>query len=236
MPVTSEKSAPYAPPSAIIDVVMRYRNRGLPTPVTTEVLSRIGITDSLVARTHQALQSVDLIDEDGTPTRFFEALRTAPEADFKAKSAEWLNNAYAEIVKIVDPANDDETRVRDAFRTFNPVGQQPRMVALFLQLYRWAGVRADRAGAPRSERPNTKPKARSVVKSRMSSSSGAGSSDFSLAGQIPPALSGLIASLPPAGKSWSQSKRDAFLKSFAAVLDFVIPVDIPEQQDEENEV
>ncbi len=60
MAVTQEKPAPYAPASAILDIVSRYRNRGLVFPVNADVLARVGISDSLIPRTLQALQVLDL--------------------------------------------------------------------------------------------------------------------------------------------------------------------------------
>ena len=140
MAVTAEKSAPYAPASAIIALIERHRNRGLPAPVTSEVLGRAGISNSLIPRTLQALQVLDLIDEQGAPTETMEGLRLAPEAEYQKRLSEWLKGAYADVLSFVDPAQDDETAVRDAFRSYNPVGQQPRMVSLFLGLLATAGM------------------------------------------------------------------------------------------------
>jgi Family of unknown function (DUF5343) len=234
VPVTSDKSAPYAPASAVIDVVNRYRNRGLPIPVTVDVLARVGISDSLLARTLQALQALDLIDEAGNPTSVLEGIRIAPEAEFKPKLAEWLNGAYAEIVSVADPASDDDTRVRDAFRTFTPFGQQDRMVTLFVQLFRWAGVRNDQQSAQRTERTpskQSKTSARTSTKSRSDLDAPAAGHKFATGGQVHPALAGLLASLPTNKDGWSKSKRDAFLRSFEAVLDFVIPISNSEEQE-----
>jgi Family of unknown function (DUF5343) len=239
MPVTSDKSAPYAPASAVKDVIDRYRNRGLPIPVTIDVLARVGISDSLLTRTLQTLQALDLIDEAGNPTSVLEGIRIAPEAEFKPKLAEWLNGAYAEIVSVVDPASDDDTRVRDAFRTFTPFGQQDRMVTLFVQLFRWAGVRKDQQSAPRTERKPSKPAkstVRTVTKSRQDVEASLVGQKFTPSGQIHPALAGLLASIPTNKDGWSKSKRDAFLRSFEAVLDFVVPISSSEEQDLENVV
>ena len=38
MPVTADRPAPYAPASALLEVLDRFRNRGLQGPITTEVL------------------------------------------------------------------------------------------------------------------------------------------------------------------------------------------------------
>ena len=145
MPVTLDKPGPYASPQSIIEIVDRHRDRGMPSPVTSDVLGRAGISDSLIPRTIQALQSLDLIDKDGNITEMFESIRLAPEADYQNRLQAWLNSAYADVLAYVDPANDDETKIRDAFRNYRPMGQQGRMVTLFVRLYAAAGVRAPKA-------------------------------------------------------------------------------------------
>jgi hypothetical protein len=144
VPVTSDKPAPYAPASSIVDLIERYRNRGLPSPVNADVLLRAGISQSLVSRTLYALQVLDLIDEQGAPTKTFEGIRLAPEAEYKQRLSEWLQGAYADVLKFVDPTADDETKVRDAFRSYQPMGQQSRMITLFLGLLAAAGMTAER--------------------------------------------------------------------------------------------
>lgn len=157
MPVTANTSAPYAPPSAVLDLVMRHRTRGLPTPVNAEVLSRSGISESLIARTLQALKTLDLLSDDEKPTATFEGLRLAPETEFKDRLAEWLNAAYADVLKFVDPAVADETALRDAFRAYSPIGQQNRMVTLFSGLYAAAGVGPEKPPNARTPRKTGKP-------------------------------------------------------------------------------
>ena len=146
MSVTSDKPAPYAPFSSIVELIERHRNRGLPPPVTVDVLLRAGVSQSLVSRTLYALQVLDLIDEQGVPTKTFEGIRLAPEAEYKQRLSEWLQSAYADVLKFVDPAADDETKVRDAFRSYQPVGQQSRMITLFLGLLAAAGMAAEKRG------------------------------------------------------------------------------------------
>ena len=116
MPVTPDRPGPYAPASAILELVQRYRTRGLPTPINGEVLARSGISDSLIPRTLQTLQTLDLIDEAGAPTQVFEGIRRAPEAEYQQRLREWLNNAYADALNYIDPATASDVEVRDAFR------------------------------------------------------------------------------------------------------------------------
>ena len=46
-------------------------------------------------------------------------------------------------------------------------------------------------------------------------------------GMIPPAIAGLLESLPPEGEGWTKAQREKFMVTFGSVLDFVIPVKEP---------
>src|SRR4051794_12017518 len=91
MPVTADKPGPYATSGAILDLVGRYRSRGLPSPVDSDVLGRAGIAQTLIPRTLQTLHTLDLIDpKTGMPTQTFEALRLASEDEFKDRLSAWI--------------------------------------------------------------------------------------------------------------------------------------------------
>jgi len=229
VPVTADQPAPYAPASAVLDLVARHRNKGLQSPVDADVLARSGISDSLIPRTLQALRTLDLIAEDGRPTSVLEGIRLAPEGEYKQRLTEWLTAAYADALAYVDPSTDDETAIRDAFRKYTPTGQQARMVTLFMGLFIAAGVMPERQKAqlsrksaasspPRLRAPNKMPPiARSNSASRASLPSFGGS-------DVPPALAGLLTGLPSSGEGWTRERRDAFLNTFGTVLDFCFPI------------
>ncbi len=232
MPVTTDKPAPYTPTATVIDVMSRCRDRGLPTPVSLETLGRIGVPDSLASRTLQALVALDLIDDKGALTPTFENLRLAPEAEYKKRQEDWLKSAYADIFAYVDLLKDDETRIRDAFRSYQPVGQQARMVSLFMGLCANAGMLPDKPAAPRSApRPQVNPRPRTstpirvgILKSPVSPGSLRKYQAPHPSTSLPPALSGLLESLPDASNGWTVTERDKFMTTFKAVLDFCIPV------------
>lgn len=234
MTVTADKPAPYAPHSAITDIITRYRSRGLPTPIDAEVLGRAGISDSLITRVLQALQSLDLIDESGMPTTVFEGIRVAPESEFKQKLADWLKAAYADVFAFVDPTNDDETRIRDAFRNYQPIGQQGRMVTLFQGLCAAAGLISEKPQQARSS--STVPRARPATtmmraSSKLSAKATPVNTGFNAGSNVPPALAGLLASLPPSSLGWTKAERDKFVTTFQAVLDFCFPILTEEQRE-----
>jgi len=215
----------------VLTLVEKHRSRGLPTPIDAAVLERAGIPVSLIPRTLQALQTLDLITENGSPTEVLEGLRLAPEAEYKKRLAEWLTDTYADALQFVDPATASETDIRDAFRKYQPTGQQSRMVSLFIGLFTAAGVMPPRQQAPR--KPGNGGVARvatPTVRARKPSSpppprypGGGETGQVHIVG-LPPALSGLLQSLPASGQGWTQERRNAFVATFEAVIDFCFPI------------
>jgi hypothetical protein len=238
MAVTSDKPGPYTAAAAIIQFLTLNRSRGLPPTITGEVLARAGIAESLIPRTLQALQTLDLITAEGAPTPTLEALRRAPEAEYQARMAEWLNATYADVLQYIDPATADEVAVRDAFRSYNPVGQQARMVSLFIGLYAAAGVREATQTRPQQRPPAARPRVNRpaprapMYKTSVKAAIGTATSSSGL----PPPLAALLADLPPQGGTWSQQRRDKFLGMFESMLDYYynvgdeIPLDTDDQE------
>jgi hypothetical protein len=112
----------------------------LATPFNAEVLMRAGVSESLVPRVLKSLEVLELIDGEGNPTPYLEALRRATSEEYKPKLAEIVKAVYAEVFQFADPTKDDMNRIADAFRAFNPIGQRGRMVTLFMGLCEEAGI------------------------------------------------------------------------------------------------
>lgn len=226
MPVTQDQPAPYTSPSVVIEVVARYRDKGLPTPVTPEVLARAGVSESLIPRSLQSLKGLDLIDAEGRPTAVLEGLRLAPEGEYRARVADWLNAAYADALQFIDPATSDETAIHDAFRSYKPTGQRDRMVTLFCGLFSHAGIGPERAkAAPRKNPPpRGKPITAMAKPATVRAFQNPPPPPLLAPAGLHPALAGLLASLPPTGEGWTKVERDRFLATFGAVLDFCFPV------------
>jgi hypothetical protein len=232
MPIRSGGTAPYGPPAAVLTVIKGFRDRGLATPFTPEVLLRAGITESIIPRTLKSLEGLDLIDKDGMPTPQMEGLRRATTEDFPARLEEVIRSVYAEVFQFTDPAKDDATRVADAFRAYEPVGQRNRMVTLFMGLCETAGIIAKKSAAvntpaairvrmqPRAPRPGAQNGRPATVGPRARIRNDGD-------GILPAAITGLLASLPAEGEGWTKERRDAFYATFGSVLDFCYPIVVP---------
>ncbi len=139
MAVRTNAAAPYAPSRAVVDVIERNRNGNLSTPVTLQVLSRIGVSESLAARTLQALRLLDFVDDEGALYPEFQNLRKVPTPDYRNRLADLLRASYADIFAVVNPSEASYQEVHDAFRGMHPSGQINRMTTLFLGLLGHAG-------------------------------------------------------------------------------------------------
>jgi hypothetical protein len=139
MTAMQEGRAPYASMGSVQKVIEKHRQVGLQN-VTLQRLQQIGITESLAPRTLSALEALGFYDGNGNITPEFDALRKVPEHDFKPRLSALLREAYAPILEVLDPATVTQTEVENAFRGFEPTGQIPRMVQLFIQLMVYAGI------------------------------------------------------------------------------------------------
>jgi hypothetical protein len=220
--------------------VDKHRNRGLPSPIDADVLERAGVSPSLIPRTLQSLQTLDLIEENGSPSDVLEGLRLAPEAEYKNRLAAWLADAYSDALQFVDPATATETDIRDAFRKYTPTGQQDRMVSLFMGLFTAAGVMPPRERTPAPRAPRA-PSSRALVARTPTPTvrrkadpatvqrhyGGGGGRNSGIPNGLPPALVGLLQSLPANGQGWTKEQRDKFLTIFGPMLDFCFPISEP---------
>jgi hypothetical protein len=225
--IQADGSAPYAPPKSLMDVIQRYRDKGLQTPFDLGVLGRAGISSGLAPRVLQALRLLDLTDPAGNPTTAFESLRRAPSDAFNETLAEVVRNAYGEVFNYVDPAEDSIEAISDAFRSYSPSGQRDRMVTLFMGLCREAGIVTGKV-APRSSK---KSRPEGVLESRGRHTSPnqtirrprSAGNDRSI-GDLPPQLTGLLRTLPDPEDGWSSERRDQFIAAFSAIIDYTYPV------------
>jgi hypothetical protein len=181
------------------------------------------------------LQLLELINEDGTWTQNLEILRRAPETEVQARLAEIIRAVYADVFQFVDPSKDNPTAIRDQFRSYNPHGQQERMVTLFLGLCQKAGI-ISRDSAPKTiQREKRVTKKTITPKAQPRGKPSAGNMQGIGATNLAPPIAGLLAALPQGDAGWTQQDRDRFVKAFETMLDYCIPIRGEESEEPEEE-
>lgn len=226
-PLCSGAAAPYAASASVILFLEKYRNSGLVTPVTPEVLMRTGVPESLANRTLLSLKQLGFLGEDGLPTEILEELAKAGEQDYKDGLAALFRQVYAEVFIFVDPETASSQDIKDAFRGFVPRGQLPRMVTLFMGLCAYAGiVPEDRvvARTPRKKSDAVPPK----KTSKRQKSSRLASKGFLAATEakkgLPPLILGFMDSLPQEGEPLTEERIDEILEALPSILKFAYPL------------
>ena len=78
------------------------------------------------------------------------ALAAAPEEQYREFLAGAIRSAYETDFARIDPAQDSQKQIIDAFRPYQPRSQTQRMVMLFLALCREAGISVKEAPRERA--------------------------------------------------------------------------------------
>ena len=145
-----------------------------------------------------------------------------------------IREAYSEVFDVVDPAQDSQDRILNVFRRYTPASQRNRMVIFFLGMCREAGI--ETLDVPR-QRTMSEPRQRSTATTATQPSGRTIRGQVKGAGKkLSPALEGLVSSLPPEGEPLSAERREQWLAMARATLDFVYPVEVTtENNDEDND-
>jgi hypothetical protein len=220
-----ENYAPYAPYKSVQSVITRYRERGLPDPLTSAELERIGVPGSMSARTIQALRFLGLIDEAGNRLEPFERLKRSTTQEYPDLLAEIVRAAYLPVFQIVDPAQDSDTALSDAFRRFEPSAQRDKMIGLFRGLAEEAGIiprtpRQRGGGRKPDIQPRSKAATPNVVKEAPPAATPAGDD-----GQIDYRLVSAVIQQLPRERRWTKAKRDRWIQALTAAVDLLFEVE-----------
>jgi hypothetical protein len=219
---------PYAPAKPVLDIIQRFRERGLPDVLSRQELHRLGAAEGNSDRIQKTFQFLDLIDQSGKRTLLFDRLGKASTTEYESVLAEVVRAGYAPILAIVDPKVDTDIAINDAFRHYEPAGQRKQMVVLFLALCREAGlakpVGTERHPSTRKEgtvpvQVRTTPRRTATTVERVKDTGSADEqpgSDYRL-------LSALIQQLPKDSK-WTQARRDRWIQAFTANIDLLVEV------------
>lgn len=238
-----DQRMPYAPASGVLAVVKRYRERGrLPEPITTKSLHQVGVSEGNAPRTLQALKILGLVNDEGSVTDAFVRVHQASTSEYQNTLAEIIRSAYHPIFAIVDPAQDDLTTVNDAFRYYEPSGQRPRMVKLFLSLCEEAGLipEENREALRLAQRTTQKSSSRRSTTQRPRKTQQPKSTpdpppareqpryDAGDAVQDYRFITVLMQQLPRNG-SWTKRRRDLWVRAMVSAVDLAVEVQEPEE-------
>ena len=135
-----DQSRPYAAPSNVIAVLSRARSRNLPEYISNDFLRLADVPETVYGRVIQALRFLGMVTEDGRPSEMLRAISAAPESEYRDLLGATLHTAYADDFERVDPTQDTQSKIQDAFKPYLPRSQTQRMVMLFLGLCREAGI------------------------------------------------------------------------------------------------
>lgn len=146
----TDDKRPYAATANVTGVIKRTRTRNLPDKVDNDFIRLAGVPEAVIHRVASALKFLGLVAEDDKPTDTLRALAAAPDEQYREILAGAVRNAYEVDFTRIDPAQDSQKRIIDAFRPYQPRSQTNRMVMLFLGLCHEAAMEVK--DAPR-ERP-----------------------------------------------------------------------------------
>ena len=226
MSIVKDGQAPYAPASAVLSVIDGYRSKHPQTPFTPDNIQMLGVTASLAPRTIQALELLDLVDDQGEPTQAMIALREASNQEFPARLAEVVTAAYAEVFRYKDPAKDSPESLQEIFRFYRPPSMQPRMLRLFYGLCERAGLITEAPVIEGSSGPTPSSGQRSPARQRLREHTRKIAADKkqtppptnalipplqSVTGR-PEIIEALVAKLPPKGGSWTAQEFDWWMQ------------------------
>ena len=207
--------APYASARSVIDVIKRFRERGLQDPLTATALEAVGVPPTMTSFSLRALVFLGLIDEGGNHTEAFNQLRRATSEEYPVVLQGIIRKAYLKVFTVADPAVDEEGKITDAFRVYEPANQRSKMIRLFMGLCEEASMvakgsvrrRSAGTGGPRPKPPEVRPPPPPPPPDM----------------KLHAALAAFIKDLETKWPTWSKTERERWLTTFTATLDYAYP-------------
>ena len=213
--------APYASSKAVLLVIKRLRDAGLPEPLTLEGLERVGVPSTMTGTVLKALRFLGLVDEGGNRLPGFERLRRASSVDYQATLAEIIRESYINVFQSADPVRDSYEQLHDAFRGFDPGNQRPKMVRLFLGLCEEAGIVSTQPQRHRISKRSTSGGRAALQPPTPQPPQSPQSPQPPLQPTRYQVIDAIVAELPSIG-TWSKPRRDRWLAAMTSAVDLII--------------
>lgn len=112
----------------------------MPSGITRDLLKSIGISENIIPRLFATLRFLGLITDKYEPTDVLRGLAGSTEDEFRQLLEKTVRAAYADDFYHIDPSQDTQERIMNAFQRYTPRSQHSRQVMLFLGLCREAGI------------------------------------------------------------------------------------------------
>jgi hypothetical protein len=229
----SRKSLPpYVSYKAFTRFINNMRDGHLPSRVDRGVLT--GMSGSGQSTMINGLQSMELIDKDGKPTKRLEQLVAAApgSAEYKAQLRRILETAYPSLFNgSVNLKTTTTNEVQEVVRQQGVSGSTvAKVIAFFLSAAKDAGVEVSKyvRTPPLSDvgvkKRSSTPRAASAVDEDEDEDEDVAEIPLGSGIDLHPALVGVLGTLPAPGQPMSLKAREAFMKAFDAVLSLVHPV------------
>lgn len=215
---------PYGPPSNVVDVLQRLRDRNLPDRLDAEFLRDAGISVNLASRTMFGLQFLGLVN-NFEPTDALRSIAVSTDEEYRTTLADLVQSAYSDVFDVLDPEKDSQDKFTNFFRRYTPASQRSRMVTFFLGICREAGLAVLEGPKPRRSSASTsqsRPRPRAPQRTAQAAQQQS-EPPRRQGSQIPSAIQLLVESLPPEGGALSKERRKQWLSLADAALAFVYP-------------
>ena len=216
----------YPPPSNVTAILGRLRNRNLPEVVDADYLRDANIPEGTNSRRLFALRFLGLIRGAGEPSPALRSIATATDEEYMSTLAEVIREGYTEVFVSIDPSQDTQATIVNFFRRYTPASQRDRMVIFFLGMCREAGIPT--LDVPRQRSSGASPGVKQqrganlpIKERRPRQNSGTGSPPPRVT--VAPALDGLMQTLPPAGTTFPQHRREQWIDMVRTTLAFLYP-------------
>lgn len=238
--------APYAPVANILMLVHRLRERGLPEVLDHREIVKLGIPEESSARVRKAMQFLGFMNAENKQTPNFQKLGRATDDEYPELLKTMLEEAYTDVFQSIgDVSLAQEKDFNNAFRYYDPQGQRPAMIRLFMAMCQEASMLPEGAvtkvGVKRTPR---------TVKNRIvgrkdaqetegikpsdqpAQSEGFERKDSASAEYGKYQLMQVLLKQLPSGGTWTQKRHDQWLKAVETSVDLLIEIAEPENENQ----